>query len=149
MKWECLSWQDVRSLRSRGVEFGSHTVTHAKLSELATPDIEWQLREAKVAIERETGDKVETFSYPYAFPEEKKEFVSNLRRMLADSGYTIGVTTKIGRASRGDCPFFLKRLPMSEHDDLLAFKAKLEGGYDWVHILQKASKHVASLLRGH
>jgi len=63
---------------------------HVKLSELASPDIEWQLREAKNSMEKEAGNKVEAFSYPYAFPGEQetcKQFESNAN----DLGYTRGL----------------------------------------------------------
>ena len=38
---ECLSWEEVRDLRSKGVLFGSHTVNHSKLTMLKKDDIEF------------------------------------------------------------------------------------------------------------
>jgi hypothetical protein len=42
------------------------------------------------------------------------------------------VTTEIGRVRAGDDPFRIKRLPANSLDDAEFFRAKLEGGYDWL-----------------
>jgi len=40
------------------------------------------------------------------------------------------------RASTKDPIYFLKRLPVNSRDDPAFFKAKLDGGYDWLHYIQ-------------
>jgi hypothetical protein len=34
----------------------------------------------------------------------------------------------------------MRRLLVNSHDDVALFRAKLDGGYDWLHTLQYASK---------
>lgn len=48
---EHLNWDQVRELHSAGVDFGSHTVNHPQLYDLGWPDIEYELRVSKEAIE--------------------------------------------------------------------------------------------------
>jgi hypothetical protein len=47
----------------------------------------------------------------------------------------------------GDDPYRLKRLPANSLDDPALFRAKLEGGYDWLAPLQKTVKRVKRLGR--
>ena len=129
---ECMTWNEVRHVQSKGINFGSHTVTHLQLNNLSTKEIENEIKLSKNKIEDETGIMVESFSYPYAFP-ENKEFGITLRTLLKKCGYTNGVTTKIGTANNGDDTFFQPRLPVNTADDILFFEAKLQGSYDWLN----------------
>jgi len=137
---DCLTWSQVRELRKSGVEFGSHTVTHPQLRTVGPELLRQEIWDSKHQIEDELGEPVETFSYPYAFPETDRGFVSRLQGLLQESGYRSGVSTIIGRVRRSDNPLYLKRLPVNSHDDLQFLRAKLEGGYDWVHAVQYAAK---------
>ena len=128
---ECMTWNEVRHLQSKGINFGSHTVTHPQLNNLSTKEIENEIKLSKNKIEDETGITVKSFSYPFAFPEDK-EFGITLRTLLKKCGYTNGVTTKIGTANKGGDTFFQPRLPVNTADDILFFRAKLQGAYDWL-----------------
>ncbi len=137
---DCLTWSEIRELRKYGIEFGSHTVTHPQLSTLDDSSVQREIVDSKHAIEDNLGGRVDGFAYPYAFPEQNTAFVSMLRRTLADAGYRQGVCTRIGVARRQQDPYFLPRLPMNSLDDSDLFEAKLQGGYDWLHRVQYASK---------
>ncbi|MFQ5737589.1 MAG: polysaccharide deacetylase family protein [Acidobacteriota bacterium] len=130
---DCLTWSQVRELRKAGVVFGSHTVNHRQLKALRDVDIEYEMRCSKQTIEEKLGCQVESFAYPFAFPETDKEFKKKLRDMLYAAGYKNGVSTIVGTAGRADDIFFMRRLPVNSCDDPRLLKAKLEGGYDWVH----------------
>lgn len=137
---ECLTWSQVRELRQAGVEFGSHTVTHPQLLSVGPKQLREEITASKEQIEEKLGEPVEAFSYPYAFPEADRGFVGRLRERLQESGYRQGVSTIIGRAGKSDSRLFMKRLPINSHDDARFFRAKLEGGYDWLHAAQYATK---------
>lgn len=133
MERECLSWADVRSLSLKGIEFGSHTVTHPKLHHLSAEMLLQEITNSKDSIEQSVGVRANSFSYPYAFPQENAAFVSDLRRILGEQGYTHGVTTKIGRVHATDDWLFMKRIPINMYDDSMMLKAKMEGRYDWLY----------------
>jgi peptidoglycan/xylan/chitin deacetylase (PgdA/CDA1 family) len=137
---ECLTWSQVRELRRAGVEFGSHTVTHPQLHGMTTEQVRAEVGRSKDDIQENLGERVETFAYPYAFPETDRAFVARLRGALQESGYRSGVTTIIGRLGPADQPLFMKRLPINSYDDPRFFRAKLEGAYDWLRTLQYAAK---------
>lgn len=142
---ECMTWDEVRELNAAGIEFGSHTVTHPKLKDLGMNEIENELRGSKEAIEDHLGTEAGTFSYPFAFPETMQTFVGRLRDALLRCEYRVGVSTRIGTATAADDSLFLRRLPVNLSDDLPLFRAKLEGGYDWLHGVQRLKKLLGSI----
>ena len=135
---ECLTWSEVRELRAQGARFGSHTASHPKLHELSWDAIRSELTVSKECIEKELGEPIDTFAYPYAFPQEDWQFTQRFTNLLRDLGYRSGVTTVLGRARAGDDVFRLKRLPANSCDDEALFIAKLNGAYDWLGSAQRA-----------
>jgi peptidoglycan/xylan/chitin deacetylase (PgdA/CDA1 family) len=133
---DVMSWEDARALSAEGVAFGSHSLTHSKLFELDRVELLGEIRKSKEKIMNELGRETIFFSYPYAFPEQNAPFVRTLEELLSECGYKFGVTTIIGRSSVKDHNFFLKRLPMNDYDDTQFLRAKIEGGYDWLHNAQ-------------
>jgi peptidoglycan/xylan/chitin deacetylase (PgdA/CDA1 family) len=141
-----MSWPQVRELVKAGISFGSHSVTHRLLAGLSKEEIDQELQVSREAIEQKTGCAVRIFSYPYAFPENDREFVSSMRAKMEANGYLGAVTTRIGTASQGDDLFCLKRIPVNDADDIPFFRAKLAGSYDWLHSAQYLAKSVKGML---
>jgi len=142
-KIKCMTWSQVRELQAAGVEFGSHTVTHPKLTSMTPEDVRYEVCCSKETIENQLGGAVKSFAYPYAFPEIQKIFTYKLRGILEEAGYENGVSTIVGTADRSDDRFFMRRLPVNYCDDVNLLKAKLDGAYDWLHSVQLVSKFVA------
>jgi peptidoglycan/xylan/chitin deacetylase (PgdA/CDA1 family) len=137
---ECLTWNEVRELRQAGITFGSHTVNHPELIALPLPEIQRELRDSKIELEHQLGERVTTFAYPYAFPQGNRLFAESFKELLVQSGYACCVTTELGRIRPGDDPYRLRRLPANSLDDPALFRAKLEGGYDWLAVPQALIK---------
>jgi len=129
---DCMDWEEVRKLHSDGFEFGSHTVNHPVLYDLAWKEIERELRDSKSRIEEELGTGITVFAYPYAFPHTDRPFVEEFAKLLKTCDYGLCVTTTIGRARLDDDRLALRRLPVNDCDDLRLLKAKLDGAYDWL-----------------
>ena len=135
-----LNWQEVRELSDAGISIGSHTANHPQLSELSDTEVEYEIQHSKEIIENNLGSAIDTFSYPYKFPDENKKFKIILRDLLNKHGYKYGVNTRIGTTSKKDDIYFMKRLPVNSADDMSFFQAKLEGGYNWLYQLQYLTK---------
>ena len=60
--------------------------------------------------------------------------------MLGNCGFENGVCTILGRASLNANRFFLPRIPVNSWDDETFLRAKIEGGYDWLHWAQVLKK---------
>jgi peptidoglycan/xylan/chitin deacetylase (PgdA/CDA1 family) len=132
----------VRELQQQGISFGSHTVTHPQLHDLAPTRIREEILQSRQTIEDKTGSAIDTFAYPYAFPQTDVPFKSMLRKILEESGYRYGVCTQIGRAGAASDPLFLERLPVNGADDPALLRAKMTGAYDWVGSLQSLAKRI-------
>lgn len=143
----CLSWCEVRELAGQGFSFGSHTVNHPVLKTLKAEEIQKELKYSKMDIEDKTGNAVDLFSYPYAFPDNLRAYTQFITKTLRQCGYKIGVTTRIGCSSKKDAPYLLKRIPVNSWDDSRFFKAKLQGAYNWLHRPQYFYKILKSYVK--
>ena len=145
---ECLTWSEVRELQKHGISFGSHTVTHPQLHDCDAHAVRKEVGDSKQTIEQELGCAVQSFAYPYAFPETDGGFKGRLREELRQAGYENGVCTTVGRPGPDSDPFFLKRLPVNSDDDSRLFRAKLAGSYDWLakpqYLVKMAKKLVSA-----
>jgi len=131
------------SIISLGVRYANFTLKEFALAPTPRPirifrslsleQIDYELGFSKEVIEQKLGTAVESFSYPFAFPEEDKGFTRFLVDVLENLGFHNGVSTVIGRARQDHNRFFLPRLPVNSWDDPHFLRAKIEGGYDWLH----------------
>jgi peptidoglycan/xylan/chitin deacetylase (PgdA/CDA1 family) len=137
---EYMTWAEVREVSARGVRIGSHTVSHPRLYHLSLAKIDEEVGASKAMLEERIGERVAAFSYPFAFPETDGGFIRRLKDVLVAHGYQAGVSTVIGTARGSSERMILPRLPVNSWDDPDFFRAKLEGGYDWLHPIQYARK---------
>jgi peptidoglycan/xylan/chitin deacetylase (PgdA/CDA1 family) len=143
---DCLAWMEIRELQAAGIEFGSHTVTHPKLVDLTWPKIETEINHSKIDIEQQLGSAVDSFAYPYAFPQGHTSFAQRFSKILREAGYANCVTTEISRADSRVDPFRMPRLPVNDDDDPLLLAAKLDGAYDWLALPQRTVKSLKAAL---
>ena len=146
---DCLTWSEINELQRYGITFGSHTITHPRLRSLNREALKKEVTVSKTIIEEKTGTAVETFCYPFAFPQTDSEFKKMLREFLCQAGYRQGFTTMIGRADPSSDQLFFERLPVNSCDDPALFSAKLLGAYDWVAKPQKAMQFLKAWKQGH
>lgn len=59
-----MNWDMVREMRSAGMSFGAHTVSHPVLSRLSAVEQNAEICESRIRLERELGETVNAFSYP-------------------------------------------------------------------------------------
>ena len=107
-----LSWEEVKTMHNSGIEFGSHSSSHAILSRVAPPDLPRELLGSKEKIEKAIQEPVISFCYPNGQPGDYSNFV---KQELSKAGYQCAVTTIHGLnppppRSR---PFELKRFSVS------------------------------------
>ena len=77
-----LGWESLRALVAGGlVEVGSHTVSHAHLTQLPDADLRRELQESKTAIERELSGSCDFIAYPYG------EHDARVREAVREAGY--------------------------------------------------------------
>lgn len=103
-----LTWDDCRKMARAGMSFGSHTASHARLSDLDPATAETELRQSKLAIEKELEQACEHFCAPYGIP--NLDFDPARDTALARAaGYRSFATGTRGAMRQGADPLCLKR----------------------------------------
>jgi peptidoglycan/xylan/chitin deacetylase (PgdA/CDA1 family) len=116
-----LSWDEVKALREQGVEFGSHTCSHRKLSELATVEADHELRVSHEAVDAHLSQHTMPLAFPYG---SYSEAVIAMARKLP---YTCALTTDAGTNGPATDLFLLRRNLIGDDDDEALFVARVSG----------------------
>ncbi|HWP17997.1 MAG TPA: polysaccharide deacetylase family protein [Burkholderiaceae bacterium] len=109
----------IRQLRAQGVSFGSHTLSHPRLSQLDTARMRREIFDSKAALEDALGEEVPDFCYPYG------DYDARARDLVAEAGYRTGLTCIRGAANTADNAYELPRKAISYGDNLAGFLWKL------------------------
>jgi peptidoglycan/xylan/chitin deacetylase (PgdA/CDA1 family) len=114
-----LGWPDIRRLQRKGIEFGSHTLTHPRLTALSPREILHEGLQSRVILEKGLGRPVTAFAYPHGAQDR------TVQRLIAACGYTFGLTCWHGLAGPGDRLIALPRLEITGFEALPEFRAKI------------------------
>ena len=60
-----MAWDELRELAGRGIEIGSHTVSHPHLTQLGDAELERELTESRERLEEALGRPCRVLAYPY------------------------------------------------------------------------------------
>lgn len=60
-----MTWDQLREIRSWGIDLGAHTHTHPRLTRVEIPEAEAEMLRSKREIEDHIGEPVTLFAYPY------------------------------------------------------------------------------------
>ena len=106
-----LSAEDLRKMRSLGMEIGSHSHSHLWLSSLSREQQEKEVSLSKSVLEDILGEKISLFSYPYGTSDT---FSESTIKLLKDCHYLAAVTTDEGYAATSPHPFSMNRIDTNE-----------------------------------
>jgi peptidoglycan/xylan/chitin deacetylase (PgdA/CDA1 family) len=121
--------EQLRTLWQTGlVDFGSHTVDHARMSRLSPAALERQATDSKAALEDILGVRVTMFAYPYGQLDDVPEAAV---RAVGNAGYEIAVTTHWGTWNGANELLRLHRVYFEEQDSETVVGFKVRGLYDW------------------
>jgi peptidoglycan-N-acetylglucosamine deacetylase len=138
----CMSVAQMRELQALGMEIGSHTVTHPRLSEIRDDAALQELRESRDALENMLGQPVTSFCYP------EGKHRRGLGRLVRAAGYRLARTTL---AFHTDLVFDPLTMPVSmqlyPHSRAVLLRhalreGNLSGCFAWLHRLGRESDPV-------
>lgn len=124
-----LTWSQIREMHGRGMSFGSHTVSHARLSTCSARELQRELADSKAVIEDKLGTAVDALAYPYGQPADISQRVVET---AAEIGYRTGLTTIQRRWERGDNAMRLPRITIEAADTQWDLLQKLDGRRDFM-----------------
>lgn len=87
-EYQLLDWDMIREMARKGINFGGHTANHVVLPLEDEAALETEIVASKKELERQLGNKVVSFAYPNG------EYNARLRRLIAQAGYKVAVTTE-------------------------------------------------------
>lgn len=122
-----LTWDQVRHMASRKIDFGGHTVTHPFLSRMSSEEITWEVCECKRRIEEEIQLSASHFAYPNG---REEDFGIWNKDLIRRAGYRAAVTTIWGTNYGSTDPMELRRGGPWENDAAV-FAYKL----DWYQLI--------------
>jgi peptidoglycan/xylan/chitin deacetylase (PgdA/CDA1 family)/CelD/BcsL family acetyltransferase involved in cellulose biosynthesis len=123
-----LTWDQIRLMKGRGIDFGGHTVTHPFIARLTPEQVAWEVGECKRRIENELQLPVAYFAYPNG---REEDFGKWNKSAIRSAGYRAAVTTIWGLNYRSTDPMELRRGgPWEESQALFAYKM------DWYELTE-------------
>ena len=125
----CMDWGQLRELAEAGWEIGSHTCSHPYLTAIKDDRLAAELRDSRLAVERELGRPCPSIAYPYGDVDER------VIEAAGAAGYTYGASLPKKLSLRG--PLDYPRVGVYHVDDLGRFKLKVSP------VVRRVRKHVS------
>lgn len=129
-----LSVDQILDMAKGGMDFGSHSHSHQRLTRLSLKQAFEEIQGSKTYIEKLLGQEIYSFSYPYG---SWNDFDGSHQEMVRKAEYGLAVTTIYGSIDLNSNPFALRRISIYANDGLNTFEMKVKGYYDWIGRVQK------------
>lgn len=114
-----MSKETVLQLHAKGVEFGSHTQSHTRLTSDSDELQAQEILGSREILERELGITIDTFCYPYGSYNDLSV------RLVKQAGYRFATTCDKGLNNGSEDPSKLKRIAIRNDTSLPVFVYKL------------------------
>ncbi len=124
-----LSWDEIRQMRDSGlISFGSHTISHCILPEVASPaELVRELSGSKAVLEKGLGVPVSMFAYPCGFFDER------IKEAVRKAGYDFSFATNPRIKTADNDLMALKRIRISRHSgSSFIFWFQASGYYNFI-----------------
>ena len=128
--------RQIAELDKEGFEILSHTVTHAKLTDLNDADLETELNQSKQRLEQILGHNVTAVSYPHGACNAR------IHEAAQRAGYTMGFTISPEVVDHCPDPLCIGRFKTLPDDRLAVFKLKATGAYQAARTLMNLKRLV-------
>jgi peptidoglycan/xylan/chitin deacetylase (PgdA/CDA1 family) len=112
-----MGWDELRGLVERGVEVGSHTVSHPHLPRLSDAEIEEELADSRARLEDGLGRPCRFLAYPFGEHDERVRAAA--RRVGYAAAFALAAT-----ATGSDDPYALPRVDLYRKDTTLSTALK-------------------------
>jgi peptidoglycan/xylan/chitin deacetylase (PgdA/CDA1 family) len=97
---------EIREMQRAGIDFQSHTCTHARLTAVPADVARRELRESRDDLEQLLGARVTAIAYPWG------EYDATVLRLAEEAGYEVGVIVRRRTNFDRTPPLALRRIPV-------------------------------------
>ncbi len=126
-----MSWQEIRELYREGMELGSHSMSHPRLTRIPLGAAKQELQKSRQLLEEQLAGAVESFAYPYG------DCGPALEELVEETGYRLACSMVRGNLHTSHDLFRLKRVPVDEFTSLARFRRRLLPLYDYTCRLRR------------
>lgn len=131
-----MGWSQLRELHRAGIEIGSHTVSHRRLSDLELAAVREEVKNSRAALEEKLGAPVKSFAYPFG------AFNRAIEGLVQEAGYDAACSSLRGNLHTAGERYRLKRVPAHDFTPLARFRRRLSPLYDLTCRFQRWSRLV-------
>ena len=117
-----LTWDDIRMMRSAGITFGAHTMTHPVVSRLLPDRMRDEIAGSKNLIEERLNIRVDEFAFPFG---KSRDCGTAAPELLKELGFVNAVTTIVGMNRPGDNLYRLRRVVVGNDTSIARFALTL------------------------
>lgn len=139
---ELLDWDEIRELSEAGIEFGSHTRTHADLTRLNPNEARNEMIDSAKQISDRLGREVSTFAYPYGR-------MNREARRVAFDNFAASCSTNLGKVGSRFDKAALNRIDTYYLSNERLFELMPTAAFDNYLRLRNAMRRVRSILYEH
>ncbi|GEM_PF-90735 len=124
-----LTTAQIKEMAEYGIEFGGHSVSHPRLSQVSVDEAR-----AEITGSMEIIGKIGTVPiFPFCYPHG--DYNEEVKKLVKEAGFDRAYTVKPGKNSESSDPYELRRTEISGIDTMFDFRKKLAGAYDPLHRL--------------
>ena len=124
---DTMNWEEVKGLPAC-ITLGSHSCSHASLSNLTHEEAYVELVTSKRRIEERIGKECLLLAYPYG---SRSDVSPDLYPLAQEAGYAAAFTQFPGLNEPNENPFSLKRINVPGTPSLAAFQYHASGLHAW------------------
>jgi peptidoglycan/xylan/chitin deacetylase (PgdA/CDA1 family) len=125
--WETplMGWTELRDLTAHGIEIGSHTASHPRLTQLQPAEAKRELETSRAVLEQNLGVPAGTLAYPFG------DWNAAVEELARQTGYHLACRITRGNRHSPAELHRLNRVPVDEFTTLPRFRRKLSPLYDF------------------
>jgi len=130
-----LNWKEIKHSTQRGINYGSHTLTHRDMNVLSDQENVYELETSRNMIQKELAIKFIPFSYPFGL------YKGKTKSLVRQSGYScaLGFGNIISNTGMDD-HYELKREKITRATTIDDFKKLVNVNYDFIRKIKSIIK---------
>lgn len=117
-----LTWDEIRAMREGGMEFGAHTCTHPRLTEISLEAARAEIEDSRAELAGALGVEIAAFCYPYGL------YNPQILALAKEAGYLGSLSVDYGKNTLATPLHRLRRIEIAGTDSLLSFALAVRYG---------------------
>jgi len=133
--------KQLLEMHAEGMEIGSHTLSHCRLTQASNDQIKLELCQSRHYLSELLDHSVISFAYPYGL------YNSEILSAIKSAGYQVAFTTNSGFGFVNNNPLEVRRIAIMANDSLSTFARKLvfaDNDVSWEKIFRYGLSRIKS-----